>query len=224
MNNIKKLLTISFMVFALAFMPITNSFAFNGVSTNELGNASIKLGLIKVDTDYKEDEIYVEYNDNDTFVEATIFNSKTNEKLESYKEYPGKTRPSAKDDNLIYRSLDMIKYIGPGKIEVATEVEIYANGSFRQINAVESYDQDLVNYYTRLYLEDDSMYLTTRDFPTKRIRFTLRGTLVTANSYSGGGSLSYDKLEGYNFSINGSRSGTWYARLRYKKSATFSVY
>lgn len=109
-------------------------------------------------------------------------------------------------------------YIGRHLIRLVVNVVVERFGSFRQINAVNSYHLTLIEPVSNVSIEHQQINLWPTSSPTTTLTYNATGTLVATIDYSVGISAG---LEGFQFSSNA--GDTYYYRRYFNFSGSIHI-
>lgn len=162
---------------------------------------------------YSESEVAVSYNTVGFTEIATITDKNSGEILEEISFTPDLTRGP-----IAHMNLTRDTYIGRHLIRLVVNVVVERFGSFRQINAVNSYYLTLIDPVSNVSIEHQQINLWPTSSPTTTLSYNATGTLVATIDYSVGISAG---LEGFQFSSNA--GDTYYYRRYFNFSGSIHI-
>lgn len=117
---------------------------------------------------------------------------------------------------------------GPVNTQLSAKLKIYTNGSFKQINSIESTKMKITNSNSATLEDKDVVAISTTDkFPTHTVEISGSATITytSTNSSSASGSFSASALTaaGFEVSYTGSKEWEYYARKAIEMGLRYSV-
>ncbi len=173
--------------------------------------------------DYDINSVYVEYSKSGITEIAKIKSIKNDEVLEEITNTPFSMRSYNNDYTYAYIFNREAKY-GKTKIQLSVIVELYSEGSFRQINSVKEYNLMISSQVAPTTIEDKIVNVWSKtSFPTVELLYGYSGVLLAKveSSISSGASA---ELLGSGFSASSQISGTTYYRLPFNRTGKISLY
>ena len=170
-------------------------------------------------TDYSPSKVFVEYKTTATEETALIRDKNTGTILETMSVEKPQTRSVGP-----YTFKRSSSY-GATKVELVVHVELYSEGSFRQINSLQGKTLRIATSITNTEFENEvaSVWSTTGSFPTDSLYYSYSGTLLATVSSSSSTEISAE-LMGAGFSYSESTEGNTHYRRSFDSSGTISVY
>ncbi|MFC3928812.1 hypothetical protein ACVR05_04540 [Streptococcus caprae] len=210
----KILFTLLFSCLALFYLPISSVKADTGddlvVKFNELQFTV---------NDYNISNPEVIYSKSGFTEVATVIDSDTGEVVETIELIPDLSRATVSSHTL-RRSATFARTT----VQLSVNIELYNNGSFRQINSVQGYYLGITNSITNTYIEGQNINVwSPNGYPTTSIKYAYNGTLTAAISSSGSAQVKAELL-GAGFTFGGTIGGTSYYRVPFNQNGTISLY
>lgn len=210
----KILFTLLFSCLALFYLPIPSVKADTGddlvVKFNEL--------QFTVD-DYNISNPEVIYSKSGFTEVATVIDSDTGEVVETIELIPDLSRATVTSHTL-RRSATYARTT----VQLSVNIELYNEGSFRQINSVQGHYLGITNSITNTYIEGQNVNVwSSNGYPTTSIKYAYNGTLVSTISSSGSAQVKAELL-GAGFTFEGTMGGTSYYRVPFNGNGTISLY
>ncbi|WP_449461246.1 hypothetical protein [Streptococcus suis] len=210
----KILFTLLFSCLALFYLPIASVKADTGddlvVKFNELQFTV---------NDYNISNPEVIYSKSGFTEVATVIDSDTGEVVETIELIPDLSRATVSSHTL-RRSATFARTT----VQLSVNIELYNNGSFRQINSVQGYYLGITNSITNTYIEGQNINVwSPNGYPTTSIKYAYNGTLTAATSSSGSAQVKAELL-GAGFTFGGTIGGTSYYRVPFNQNGTISLY
>lgn len=174
-------------------------------------------------SEYSPNQVLVEYENDENYEKAFIKDQTTDKILETITvEKPVK---NAEKLHTFTRS----RSYGDTKVEMAISVEMYSEGSFRQINRIISKTLQIPASVTETIIEDGAACAavsTTDCFPTDSLYFSYSGSLLaTVDTKTDEDTETIEKaLLTSGFSIGGRTKDEVYYRRTFDNSGKISVY
>lgn len=219
----KKLLVL-FTAFTLL---ITPSITTNTVHAQEKSKKlEVKLDNIAVLTDYDVNNVIVETDNTNLTdgVSKVIVKDKSTKKiLEVFSEKPsndGISTYATTYNTFVTRE----RYDGPVVTTLELQLNIWNEGSFRQINSVLS-AKIFASSSGQTTLEDGNAtwYTPENQLPAIQVDFSGSGVITGTASKSQGTSFDFKVLESAGFSVSNQSSTTWYYRKYVQIRGTYKV-
>ncbi|MGT2799525.1 hypothetical protein [Streptococcus marmotae] len=210
----KKLTFLILLIGALFTTPIWQH---NAVQADTQENLTINFKDFKfTTTDYKDFDVSVNYYQVGLTEVADIIENQTGQTLESIKVIPNLFRSGHTYSHTLSRSASF----GRTTLQLDVHVEIYTNGSFRQINSVQGHYLGITNFITNTSIEGkDVSVWSSNGFPTTELKYAYSGTLVaTINSGFNAG------IKGELFQAGFHMSGDNHYRLPFNRNGSISLY
>lgn len=174
--------------------------------------------------DYDIDSIYVEYSKLGITEIAKIKNKYNNEVLEVLTNSPFLLRTYSNDHVEPYIFIREAKY-GRTKIRLSVIVELYSEGSFREINSIKGKNLVISSQIAPTVIEDKTIEVWSKNnkFPTIEILYGYSGTLLAKVNKNVSGEISAELL-GSGFSASEEIGTTIYYRLPFERAGRISLY
>lgn len=173
--------------------------------------------------DYADKDISVSYRLEGVNEIADIIDNQTGQLLESVIFKPDLTRS-------VYNSLNLTRQLVVGRtiVQITIPVNVYQNGSFRQINGVGTASLNIISAITKTTIENGqaSAWSTNYRYPTTSLQYSFSGTLLATLHTGTNGSVNAGiKGELFNagFSVGDSSGTTTYFRRYFEQSGTISL-
>lgn len=220
-----KKLVASLMLTFLTILSFTfTTFIVKAETDNDL---VVKFDKIKYTIDnYEHDNILV-YNSKKGLTEvATVFDANTGEVLETIELIPNLNSGQAalRSGYTYSHTLRRRAVFGGTSVYLDVHVNIYTNGSFRQINSVNNSYLGISSAVTNTYIEGQAVSVySVYGFPTTSLKYSFSGTLVAVVNNSASGSTSAELL-GSGFTFSYSTSQNTYYRRWFNQNGTISIY
>lgn len=209
----KILLTLLFGVLALLCLPTY----VNADTTNDLVITFSKLQFT-ID-DYNIPNPKVVYSKSGFTEVATVIDSDTGKVVETIEFIPDLSRATVSSHTLM-RSATFARTT----VQLSINIELYNNGSFRQINSVQGYYLGVTNSITNTYIEGKNVNVwSPNGYPTTSIKYAYNGTLTATVNSSGSAQVKAELL-GAGFNFGGTIGGTTYYRVPFNQNGTISIY
>ena len=149
---------------------------------------------------------------------ATVIDSNTGEVVETIELVPNLTRATVSSHTLRRSS-----NFGGVTLQLSVNIELYSNGSFRQINSVQGHYLGITSSFTSTYIEGQNVNVwSAQGYPTQSIKYAYNGTLATSINASLTAQYSAKFASG-GFAFSGTVSGTSYYRRAFSENGTLSV-
>lgn len=170
--------------------------------------------------DYSELDTKVVYSVEGVTEVATIFDVNSGEVLETVEFIPDLFRSTIQSHTL-RRSTSY----GRTTVRLSVNVELYTNGSFRQINSIQGHYLEITNAIATTYFEGQNVnvWSPSGSFPTTSIKYAYNGTLI-ATVDSSISSSAKAELAGSGFSFSYTSGFTTYYRRPFSQNGTISLY
>ena len=209
----KILITLLFSCLALFYLPIS----VNADTTNDL---VIKFNELQFTVeDYNIPNPEVVYSKSGFNEVATVIDSDTGKVVETIEFIPDLSR-STVTSHTLKRSATFARTT----VQLSVNIELYNEGSFRQINSVQGYYLGITNSITNTYIEGQNVDVwSPKGYPTTSIKYAYNGTLTAAINSSGSAQVKAELL-GAGFTFGGSMSGKSYYRVPFNQNGTISLY
>lgn len=212
--------------FVLLFLALLTTISMTITSFASTSNAQNTLNVqfndFKFTTnDYNPAKITLEYSKNGSQEQVTIKDKATNEILEIMTVQKAAATTRTVTPYIFKRSR---KY-GITTVELSVHVELYSEGSFRQINSyIDSY-LGITTAVAPTEIEDHttSVWSPGNVFPTTELMYAYSGTLLATVDQSMSAEVSAELL-GAGFNISSELNGTTYFRRGIDGTGTISVY
>ena len=209
----KTLITLLFSCLALFCLPIS-------VNADTNNNLVIKFNELTFTVeDYNIPNPEVIYSKSGFKEVATVLDSDTGKVVETIELIPDLSRATVTSHTL-KRSATFARTT----VQLSVNIELYNEGSFRQINSVHGYYLGITNSITNTSIEDKTIDVwSTNGFPTTNIKYAYNGTLTAVIETSGSAQVKAELL-GAGFTFGGSISGKSYYRVPFDQNGTISLY
>lgn len=192
------------------------------------------MGILKVQTNYAEENIIVEYTESDNKVSAIVKDKYTHEVLTSYEqeiveEQVIRYASDSKQPLRSYLTVHLTQSYNPvGKNSTKMTVlavaklykEVIAGQVTYSIVGINSCDHYLNSSGT---FTIESKYTSVQSHTLKSCKINVTGVLMTTKTMAGSAGITVEVLESWGFNIEGSLSGNWYARYPYNSTVTIYV-
>lgn len=209
----KILLTLLFSCLALFYLPVS----IKADTTDDLVVNFSELQFTVEDYDILNPEVI--YSKSGFIEVATVIDSDTGEVIETIEFIPDLSRATISSHTL-RRSATFARTT----VQLSVNIELYNNGSFRQINSVQGYYLGITNSITSTYIEGQNVNVwSPNGYPTTSIKYAYNGTLTAAVSSSGSAQIKAELL-GAGFTFGGTIGGTSYYRVPFNQNGTISIY
>ena len=171
----KILITLLFSCLALFYLPIS----VNADTTNDL---VIKFNELQFTVeDYNIPNPEVVYSKSGFNEVATVIDSDTGKVVETIEFIPDLSR-STVTSHTLKRSATFARTT----VQLSVNIELYNEGSFRQINSIHGYYLGITNSITNTSIEDKTIDVwSTNGYPTTKIKYAYNGTLTAVVETSG---------------------------------------
>ncbi|MCI6139463.1 MAG: hypothetical protein SOX46_09210 [Clostridiaceae bacterium] len=171
--------------------------------------------------DYDPAKVTLEYSKKGTQEQVVIKDKAANETLEIMTVQS----PAVATRSVVPYIFKRAKSYGATTVELSVHVELYKEGSFRQINALTGSYLGITTNVAPTEIEDKtiSVWSQNNTFPTTELMFAYSGTLVASVSSSMSAEVSAELL-GSGFSFNSEVDGTSYYRRSIDSTGTISLY
>lgn len=209
----KILITLLFSCLALFCLPIS-------VNADTNNNLVIKFNELTFTVeDYNIPNPEVIYSKSGFKEVATVLDSDTGKVVETIELIPDLSRATVTSHTL-KRSATFARTT----VQLSVNIELYNEGSFRQINSIHGYYLGITNSITNTSIEDKTIDVwSTNGYPTTKIKYAYNGTLTAVVETSGSASVKAELL-GAGFTFGGSMSGKSYYRVPFNQNGTISLY
>ena len=209
----KTLITLLFSCLALFCLPIS-------VNADTNNNLVIKFNELTFTVeDYNIPNPEVIYSKSGFKEVATVLDSDTGKVVETIELIPDLSRATVTSHTL-KRSATFARTT----VQLSVNIELYNEGSFRQINSIHGYYLGITNSITNTSIEDKTIDVwSTNGFPTTQIKYAYNGTLTAVIESSGSASVKAE-LVGAGFTFGGTISGKSYYRVPFGQNGTISLY
>lgn len=209
----KTLITLLFSCLALFCLPIS-------VNADTNNNLVIKFNELTFTVeDYNIPNPEVIYSKSGFKEVATVLDSDTGKVVETIELIPDLSRATVTSHTL-KRSATFARTT----VQLSVNIELYNEGSFRQINSIHGYYLGITNSITNTSIEDKTIDVwSTNGFPTTQIKYAYNGTLTAVIESSGSASVKAELL-GAGFTFGGTISGKSYYRVPFGQNGTISLY
>ena len=209
----KTLITLLFSCLALFCLPIS-------VNADTNNNLVIKFNELTFTVeDYNIPNPEVIYSKSGFKEVATVLDSDTGKVVETIELIPDLSRATVTSHTL-KRSATFARTT----VQLSVNIELYNEGSFRQINSIHGYYLGITNSITNTSIEDKTIDVwSTNGFPTTQIKYAYNGTLTAVIETSGSAQVKAELL-GAGFTFGGSISGKSYYRVPFDQNGTISLY
>lgn len=219
-----------FFIFTFTLLLMLTQFTF----AKEYSNDYLKVQLIscKILTEYKENDVFVNYEKNDNSIIARIYEKNSNSLIDTISEKSDisikeiQTLKEEKSPSTYNTTFTRLFSLDKSDLEPQAYVSAYCNVSadfsWMQVNrlisashtAGSSGSYDLVGTNT---------YDVTGSYPESRsITLRLTGVIQTGSSYSVSDSISAN-LEWFGYSVSRTSSSNWYARKPYNQQVSIKI-
>lgn len=150
---------------------------------------------------------------------ATVLDSDTGKVVETIELIPDLSRATVTSHTL-KRSATFARTT----VQLSVNIELYNEGSFRQINSVQGYYLGITDSITNTYIEGQNVNVwSPNGYPTTSIKYAYNGTLTAAINSSGSAQVKAELL-GAGFTFGGTIGGTSYYRVPFNQNGTISLY
>lgn len=209
----RTLITLLFSCLALFCLPIS-------VNADTNNNLVIKFNELTFTVeDYNIPNPEVIYSKSGFKEVATVLDSDTGKVVETIELIPDLSRATVTSHTL-KRSATFARTT----VQLSVNIELYNEGSFRQINSIHGYYLGITNSITNTSIEDKTIDVwSTNGFPTTQIKYAYNGTLTAVIESSGSASVKAELL-GAGFTFGGTISGKSYYRVPFGQNGTISLY
>lgn len=209
----KTLITLLFSCLALFCLPIS-------VNADTNNNLVIKFNELTFTVeDYNIPNPEVIYSKSGFKEVATVLDSDTGKVVETIELIPDLSRATVTSHTL-KRSATFARTT----VQLSVNIELYNEGSFRQINSIHGYYLGITNSITNTSIEDKTIDVwSPNGYPTTKIKYAYNGTLTAVVETSGSASVKAELL-GAGFTFGGSMSGKSYYRVPFNQNGTISLY
>ena len=209
----RTLITLLFSCLALFCLPIS----VNADTTNDL---VIKFNELQFTVeDYNIPNPEVVYSKSGFNEVATVIDIDTGKVVETIELIPDLSRATVTSHTL-KRSATFARTT----VQLSVNIELYNEGSFRQINSVQDYYLGITNSITNTSIEDKTVNVwSTNGYPTTKIKYAYNGTLTAVIETSGSAQVKAELL-GAGFTFGGTIGGTSYYRVPFNQNGTISLY
>lgn len=209
----KTLITLLFSCLALFCLPIS-------VNADTNNNLVIKFNELTFTVeDYNIPNPEVIYSKSGFKEVATVLDSDTGKVVETIELIPDLSRATVTSHTL-KRSATFARTT----VQLSVNIELYNEGSFRQINSIHGYYLGITNSITNTSIEDKTIDVwSTNGLPTTQIKYAYNGTLTAVIESSGSASVKAELL-GAGFTFGGTISGKSYYRVPFGQNGTISLY
>ena len=209
----KTLITLLFSCLALFCLPIS-------VNADTNNNLVIKFNELTFTVeDYNIPNPEVIYSKSGFKEVATVLDSDTGKVVETIELIPDLSRATVTSHTL-KRSATFARTT----VQLSVNIELYNEGSFRQINSIHGYYLGITNSITNTSIEDKTIDVwSTNGFPTTQIKYAYNGTLTAVIETSGSASVKAELL-GAGFTFGCTISGKSYYRVPFDQNGTISLY
>lgn len=209
----RTLITLLFSCLALFCLPIS-------VNADTNNNLVIKFNELTFTVeDYNIPNPEVIYSKSGFKEVATVLDSDTGKVVETIELIPDLSRATVTSHTL-KRSATFARTT----VQLSVNIELYNEGSFRQINSIHGYYLGITNSITNTSIEDKTIDVwSTNGFPTTQIKYAYNGTLTAVIETSGSAQVKAELL-GAGFTFGGSMSGKSYYRVPFDQNGTISLY
>lgn len=187
-----------------------------------INTTDIQLDMLIVNVDKNINDITVEHNKTEDYVEAIIKDKNTGEVLDTYREIFEQEKPGTRS-NIIYRTLERDYPVKPAIVKTTCRAEIWTSGSFRQINKKPTNVSSVPGNSGNYVLQDRGAYITTSKYPATSVACNINGNVVITTTSSTSGSWSISALESLGFSVSHSTGSTYHARKWYNSTISFRI-
>ena len=171
----RTLITLLFSCLALFCLPIS-------VNADTNNNLVIKFNELTFTVeDYNIPNPEVIYSKSGFKEVATVLDSDTGKVVETIELIPDLSRATVTSHTL-KRSATFARTT----VQLSVNIELYNEGSFRQINSIHGYYLGITNSITNTSIEDKTIDVwSTNGFPTTQIKYAYNGTLTAVIETSG---------------------------------------
>ena len=209
----RTLITLLFSCLALFCLPIS-------VNADTNNNLVIKFNELTFTVeDYNIPNPEVIYSKSGFKEVATVLDSDTGKVVETIELIPDLSRATVTSHTL-KRSATFARTT----VQLSVNIELYNEGSFRQINSIHGYYLGITNSITNTSIEDKTIDVwSTNGYPTTQIKYAYNGTLTAVIESSGSASVKAELL-GAGFTFGGTISGKSYYRVPFGQNGTISLY
>lgn len=166
------------------------------------------------------DDIVIEHNKTNEYIEAIIKDKYTDEILESYRE---EIATINNENDIQLKTLKASIKVGPAMVTTTCVAEIWSSGSFRQINAKPVNEVSFPGNEGNYVLEDEMVHITTTEYPTMYVSCNISGNIVAFTDNIVGGAFSAENLRRTGFDISTNSSKNYKAVRWYKDVISFRV-
>ena len=191
----KILFTLLFSCLALFCLPIS-------VSADTTGDLTVKFNELQFTVeDYNIPNPEVIYSKSGVTEVATVIDRDTGKVVETIELIPDLSRST-----------------------ITSHIELYNNGSFRQINSVQGYYLGITNSIANTFIEGKNVNVwSPKGYPTTSIKYAYNGTLTAVVDGNASGQIKAELL-GAGFNFGGSIGGKTYYRVPFNQNGTISLY
>lgn len=150
---------------------------------------------------------------------ATVIDRDTGKVVETIELIPDLSRSTITSHTLI-RSATFARTT----LQLSVNIELYNNGSFRQINSVKGHYLGITNSIANTYIEGKNVNVwSPNGYPTTSIKYAYNGTLTAVIDSNASGQIKAELL-GAGFNFGGSFGGKTYYRVPFNQNGTISLY
>lgn len=209
----KILFTLLFSCLALFCLPIS-------VSADTTGDLTVKFNELQFTVeDYNVPNPEVIYSESGVTEVATVIDRDTGKVVETIELIPDLSRSTITSHTLI-RSATFARTT----LQLSVNIELYNNGSFRQINSVKGYYLGITNFIANTFIEGKNVNVwSPNGYPTTSIKYAYNGTLTAVIDSNASGQIKAELL-GAGFNFGGSFGGKTYYRVPFNQNGTISLY
>ena len=209
----KILFTLLFSCLALFCLPIS-------VSADTTGDLTVKFNELQFTVeDYNIPNPEVIYSKSGGTEVATVIDRDTGKVVETIELIPDLSRSTITSHTLI-RSATFARTT----VQLSLNIELYNNGSFRQINSVQGYYLGITNSIANTFIEGKNVNVwSPKGYPTTSIKYAYNGTLTAVVDGNASGQIKAELL-GAGFNFGGSIGGKTYYRVPFNQNGTISLY
>ena len=209
----KTLITLLFSCLALFCLPIS-------VNADTNNNLVIKFNELTFTVeDYNIPNPEVIYSKSGFKEVATVLDSDTGKVVETIELIPDLSRATVTSHTL-KRSATFARTT----VQLSVNIELYNNGSFRQINSVQGYYLGITNSIANTFIEGKNVNVwSPKGYPTTSIKYAYNGTLTAVVDGNASGQIKAELL-GAGFNFGGSIGGKTYYRVPFNQNGTISLY
>lgn len=212
----KRIKIIALLIASIVMLNTKLSYANEKLQSINERFVTVKFSKIKIKReDLDADKYQVEYDKNNTVAYIKeIVSNKTIEKIEDF-------IVTMKDGHNESHTLRTTKTVGGIDLVLEVDINLYINGSFREVLEIYGKNLYIENSHSNVYLENANVNVWRQS--AIAVGYNCSGNLTSEITNSTSSSIVATLL-GFGFSIGGSTSTTTYYRLPFSFPGTISLY